>query len=250
MQMQVEPKRCPTIMQSTSYLLKHDGFYGLYKGIIPPLLSVGFVTALSFGVYDNTNKYFLKHTKLDYVSSSFCSGAIVGLLCTLITSPSELIKTKIQMQESHDKLYSGNFDCLRKIFKNEGMKGVFKGFWVTSVRETFGYGIYFASYEWMKKRWGDSSLSLIHAGGLAGIFSWILVYPSDTIKSRIQSVPISPREGHDKYKNFWDCTKHIYQTEGVRSFFRGAFVTSITAYPVNAVTFLVYEKVLKYLREK
>lgn len=250
MLMQVEPKRCPTILKSISYLMKNDGPYGFYKGIIPPLLGVGFVTALSFGVYDNTNKYLLKNTKMDYVTSSFTSGAIVGLLCTFITSPSELVKTKIQMQEPNDKLYSGNVDCLRKIFKNEGMKGLFKGFGITSYRETIGYGVYFASYEWMKKMWGDSSFALINAGGIAGSLSWYVVYPVDTIKSRMQSLPILPREGHDKYKNWWDCTKQTYKAEGLKSFFRGAFVTSLTAYPVNAVTFLVYERVLKYLREK
>jgi hypothetical protein len=41
--------------------------------------------------------------------------------------------------------------------------------------------------------------------------------------------------------------KELMQAEGYRAFFRGLGTTMVRAVPVNAVTFLVYEEVLRLL---
>jgi hypothetical protein len=39
---------------------------------------------------------------------------------------------------------------LPKIIKNEGFKGLYKGFWPTFIREVPGWGSYFYAYEALK----------------------------------------------------------------------------------------------------
>lgn len=70
-------------------------------------------------------------------------------------------------------------------------------------------GTYFGFYEWgMRIASPDgqnSALAPISAaffnGGLAGMFSWLLTYPLDYIKTLVQCDDLSNR----KYKSAWAC---------------------------------------------
>ena len=39
----------------------------------------------------------------------------------------------------------------------------------------------------MFRELGDSTVSVLFSGGMAGIFSWLVTYPQDVIKTRIQA---------------------------------------------------------------
>merc|ERR1712238_567103 len=85
-------------------------------------------------------------------------------------------------------------------------------------------------------------------GGLAGSLSWIIVYPVDVIKSRIQSLPIDTISA--KKKSFYSIARNIYQKEGgiiPLIFSRGLAVTILRAFPVNGTIFFVYEFVNQWL---
>lgn len=64
------------------------------------------------------------------------------------------------------------------------------------------------------------------------------------MKSRIQSVPVSEKQANYKV---WQGLKDIYRNEGIQALFRGVGICSLRAYPVNAVTFFVYEKIKEIL---
>jgi hypothetical protein len=46
----------------------------------------------------------------------------------LATSPVDILKTRLMNQPVDNKLYSGIFDCARKVYINEGISGFYKGF--------------------------------------------------------------------------------------------------------------------------
>lgn len=77
------------------------------------------------------------------------------------------------------------------------------------------------------------------AGGLGGIAAWVVSYPVDVIKSRMQT--------YDEYKGIWDCAVKSYRAEGHRVFFTGLGTTVVRSFPVNAVIFLVYEVLIKVI---
>ena len=83
------------------------------------------------------------------------------------------------------------------------------------------------------------------SGGLAGILTWLVNYPIDVIKSRIQA---DGTQGVNRYHGFVDCGKQILQSEGIRGFKKGLGVTLIRAFPVNAVTFATVMVLLNYMR--
>ena len=75
-------------------------------------------------------------------------------------------------------------------------------------------------------------------GGLAGTLCWPSVLPFDVVKSRMQAT-----DGRH-YTSMVQCARDSYRQEGAKVFMRGALAMSLRAFPVNGVTFLVYEVLL------
>ena len=86
-----------------------------------------------------------------------------GVFSSIILGPTERIKCLIQAQPfranlnaSHSLItevkYSGTIDCVRKVFAEGGMKSIFKGTFLTLLRDVPSTGFYFITYETLKKK--------------------------------------------------------------------------------------------------
>lgn len=119
-------------------------------------------------------------------------------------------------------------------------------------RDVPTFGVYTLVYEWLMHtllttRLSDKNgiVANLLAGGTAGVCCWSLIIPFDVIKSLMQA-DIT----HRKYNGMVDCTIKIYKMRGIRVFWTGLTVTCIRAFPVNAMTFLIYSKCLSFLNRK
>ncbi|RWS06021.1 mitochondrial carnitine/acylcarnitine carrier protein-like protein [Dinothrombium tinctorium] len=231
-------------------IIVREGFFkGLFKGVSAPILSGTPINAACFFSYGVGKQ--LQQTNLDdklTYTQVFIAGMISGLGSVLVITPSERVKCLIQAEEgsSHRK-YKGAFDCTFKILKTEGLKGMFKGTAITSVREIPASGLYFLTYEWLKNHLSkesskehQSSIPVIVAGGFAGMAYWTLALPSDIIKSRVQT---EPGNDHRLLRMFTSLVKY----EGILTFYRGFDAVLIRAFPTNAIIFLTYELTMKCL---
>jgi len=211
-------------------LVVKEGVRGLYRGMSSPLAGVAGINAIVFGVYGNTQRHL---SDPDSLMSHFLAGSVAGLVQSGVCSPMELAKTRVQV--SGDNI--GPLQCLKNIYKYEGVKGVFRGLGITVAREVPAFGSYFLTYE-MLTRTEDSTrastATMLFAGGVAGCVSWVIVYPVDVIKSRMQ---VDGMSGTPKYKNSWDCVKKGIASEGYAFLGRGLMPTLVRAFPTNAACF-------------
>jgi hypothetical protein len=74
--------------------------------------------------------------------SIFLAGSFSGLVNAFFSCPMELIKIRLQNQglNGAKHLYTGPLDCATKIVKSMGLKGLYRGFGTTLIRETPSYG--------------------------------------------------------------------------------------------------------------
>lgn len=79
------------------------------------------------------------------------------------------------------------------------------------------------------------------AGGLAGVVTWAFATPMDVVKARLQMSGAGGR----KYNGVLHCMSVSVREEGVRVFFKGLLLNSLRAFPVNAITFLSYESLMR-----
>lgn len=90
-----------------------------------------------------------------------------------------------------------------------------------------------------------SSWKLLMAGGIAGMTFWVSIYPIDVIKSRMQADTPDPSK-----RTFTTMTKTyslIMKQSGVSGFFKGFAPCMLRSFPANAVAFLGYEQVRRFL---
>ena len=131
------------------------------------------------------------------------------------------------------------------------MRALYRGMGVMTFRDGPSYGVYTVVYELMLEKMIKYEMTDKHgvvanlvSGGMAGVVCWGLIIPFDVVKSLMQADPSG-----NKYSSVWDCVRQTYQTCGVRGFFTGITVCCVRAFPVNAVTFLFYNKCLNFLNE-
>lgn len=74
------------------------------------------------------------------------------------------------------------------------------------------------------------------SGGIAGICLWLVIFPVDCIKSRIQVLSM-----HGKQAGFVGTLVSIVEREGIAALYSGLTATMIRALPANGSLFLVYE---------
>lgn len=216
------------------------------------MMGLTFINAIVFGVQGNT----MRQLGDDTPANQFLAGAAAGAIQCVICCPMELAKTRMQMQGTGEKkssrrLYKNSLDCLARIYKKEGVRGVNRGMVTTLIRETPGFGVYFLAYDVLTRRLGceldDRYMipKLLFAGGMAGIASWLSTYPVDVIKSRLQADGVG---GVNQYSSIADCVRQSVRKEGYMVFTRGLTSTLLRAFPVNAATFATVTLVLMYSR--
>lgn len=238
---------------------RSEGMRGFYKGLSSPLMGDAFTNALVFGVYGTITIYHMKRKRSEDIHSLplwdvFNAGCGAGFCAGIALTPIELIKSRLQMQTESRGLYSGPIDCMIKSVKSNGITGLFRGLGTTLLRDTPAFGCYFLTYEatrrMMARKWcngnvdGLSSGWLLFSGGLGGIAAWVVTYPVDVMKSRIQTQP----DRHPlKYTGLLDCIRKSYSSSGWRVFYRGIETTMLRAFPVNCVLFFVYSTCIDWL---
>lgn len=231
--------------------INKEGFFGLYKGMAAPVAGVTPMFAICFFGFSIGKKMQQKHP--DEVLSFpqlFNAGMLAGVFTTVIMTPGERIKCLLQIQaDSKHKKYAGPVDCAKKLYKEGGIRSVYKGTAATLLRDVPASGMYFMSYEWLQRTLtpeghNRSELSVgrtLFAGGMAGIFNWLVAIPQDVLKSRLQTAP----EG--TYSGIRDVFRHLIKEEGVFALYRGATPVLLRAFPANAACFMGYELAMSCL---
>jgi len=105
------------------------------------------VNALVFGVYGCLQPFVLGNPGNNAIWAHALAGSMSGATQSLICSPMELVKIRMQLNESTG-MQPSSFIVLKNIYETSGLRaGVFKGWSITVLREIPGFGAYFGSYE-------------------------------------------------------------------------------------------------------
>jgi solute carrier family 25 (mitochondrial carnitine/acylcarnitine transporter), member 20/29 len=229
---------------------------GLFRGSAAPILGYGALNSLLFVTYNRSLKLLDPSipdpTKLAGVDLSkiWIAGVLGGLASWVVSAPSEVIKCRAQLCVDGQR---SSLAIFKELWKSGGLRGLYLGGVITSLRDSIGYGFYFWSYELSKRillsRQADpfldaTAMDVLISGGIAGVITWASIYPLDVIKTRIQTQSSSslgpndttPLLGRDEpARGSLQTAQHIYRSEGLRAFYRGLGVCSVRAFIVNAV---------------
>ena len=193
--------------------IKNKGNF--YRGVKSPLMGSVLLNIKTFYVYD----LLYKHT-----GNYFMAGSLTGLALSLIETPTDLIKSK--MQTNSNKSYTS-------IIKNNN---IYQGFKITALRNFFSVGLFFWGYNSTKTLFKNEYIGSFVGGAAAGFLCWGPTYPLDNIKTRIQT--------SNKTTGIIECMKKT----GFKRMWTGFSPCIIRSVIVNPFVFLAYELGIKYLQ--
>ncbi|KAI9345972.1 mitochondrial carrier domain-containing protein [Pilaira anomala] len=226
----------------------------MFKGVLSPVVGLAGLNALLFVSYGSILRYLEPNREQDpTLLQIYLAGTGAGIACFFFSTPTDLIKIKTQMT----KIPKTTLEITKQVYLKNGLQGFYQGGVITMIRDAPSYGIYFWAYEGMKRllevKFDDSAWKLLLAGGMAGTMSWASIYPIDVVKSRLQMqqnqkhVDSTSLLNDRPYASIKDCVVRSYKAEGPSVFFRGLWPTLLRGFPVNAVTFYIYEIVMNFL---
>uniref|UniRef100_A0A3Q0RIF5 Si:dkey-150i13.2 n=1 Tax=Amphilophus citrinellus TaxID=61819 RepID=A0A3Q0RIF5_AMPCI len=251
------PKAAQYVLYTGTYdclrkTVSKEGILGLYKGMGAPLAGVAPMMAISFfgfGLGKQLQQSPEFKLKAEY-AQIFLSGCLAGVFTTVIVAPGERIKCLLQVQLSGGgSKYAGPWDCAVRLYKEQGIRSVYKGTVLTLIRDVPSNGLYFLTYEYLKdfltpEGQSVSQLStprILLAGGVAGILNWTIALPPDVLKSNFQTA------ADGKYRGLADVLRTLLREEGPKALYKGFNAVFLRAFPANAACFLGFEVALKGL---
>ncbi|KAK7693788.1 hypothetical protein QCA50_003360 [Cerrena zonata] len=208
-------KQAISIPKLAALVYREEGVIGFYRGLWIPLMTISFVRAASFTIYSRTKEYcrdhhlFHRNTILNVSTTGGIGGALSGSLISFGSAPFELVKVRRQLEYSIAASKGlrivkapSTLDAVRDIFKTNGLLGLYTGFRLHFVRDTFGTSLYFFEYDGLRHimgrlpsgeqgptpTWLPIHMSLVPflCGSVAGVSSWALIYPLDVVKTKVQ----------------------------------------------------------------
>ncbi|XP_074842918.1 solute carrier family 25 member 32 isoform X1 [Carettochelys insculpta] len=243
------------ILNCLTTVWKQEGLQGLYKGVTPNMWGAGASWGLYFFFY-NAIKAYKEERKLKSLGATehLVSAAEAGVMTLCITNPIWVTKTRLVLQydagiDSSNHRYKGMFDALIKIYKLEGIRGLYKGF-VPGLFGTSHGALQFMAYEDLKMRYNKhrnrpldtklTALEYITVAALSKIFAVSATYPYQVVRARLQ-------DQHNKYSGVVDVVCRTWRKEGVHGFYKGIIANVIRVTPACCITFVVYENVSNFL---
>lgn len=230
-----------------------EGLRGLYQGVTPNVWGAGASWGLYFFFY-NAIKGYTKEGRQTELSATehLVSAAEAGILTLTLTNPIWVTKTRLVLQYDagpSGKQYKGMVDALVKIYRHEGLPGLYKGY-VPGLFGTSHGALQFMAYEELKRDYNKyrkapsdaklNALEYIVMAALSKIFAVATTYPYQVVRARLQ-------DQHNRYNGVVDVVRRTWRNEGLVGFYKGIGPNLIRVTPACCITFVVYENVSRLL---
>lgn len=226
-----------------------EGMAAMWKGVGATVVGVMPSRAIYFSTYSKT-KHVLSDRNGGHEGAliHLAAAASAGVATATATNPIWLIKTRMQLQQSHNRLYTNSWDCLRKVIKAEGVRGVYKGLsasYLGVAEGTIQWVLYEKLKRSLKKRSVDAGssnsgdwLNYFLAAAGSKLFAATLTYPHEVLRTRLreQSASSAP-----KYRGLLQAAKLIVKEEGAVALYGGMTAHMMRVVPNSAIMFFCYE---------
>ena len=161
------------------------------------------------------NPYNPKKEPFKFFLGNMASGGAAGATSLTFVYPLDFGRTRLaaDVGKGTDREFTGLVDCLQKVAKSDGIKGLYRGFGISVVGIIAYRASYFGMFDTgkvmlfpdMKKAnillvWAFAQFVTVSAG--------IASYPLDTVRRRLMMT--SGKKGKDiMYNGTWDCFQKI-----------------------------------------
>jgi solute carrier family 25 protein 38 len=185
--------------------------------------------------------------------SNALQGGLTGFCTSVALQPLEIIKMMQIVNPQHiQEIDNPNFlksfyFTARFIWREEGIKGFYRGLAPACVRFVLSSAIYFSALHDLERIFSKHSTSKdfvnFWASLLAKVASGYMTNPLLVVKSRVELI------GFNEYNNMMDGMIKLYKEGGMKAYFKGAYVTALRDGPHAGLWYVIYSRCKRILIE-
>ncbi|XP_038207227.1 mitochondrial glutamate carrier 1-like [Zerene cesonia] len=231
-----------------------EGYFGMYRGSAVNIILITPEKAIKLAANDMFRFYLTLPDGSLPVFRQMIAGGSAGACQIVITTPMELLK--IQMQDAgrvaaQAKAEGRKFERItamqltRKLIKERGIFGLYKGVTATAARDVSFSVIYFPMFATLNdlgpKEPGATGPPFwwsFGSGCVAGSSAALGVNPFDVVKTRMQT--LTKGSGERQYSSIVDCITQTMKHEGPTAFFKGGACRMIVIAPLFGIAQTIY----------
>lgn len=241
-------------------IFKEEGIRSLYSGIAPALLRQASYGTIKIGVYYSLKRAIVPNPKDETLSINVLCGVFAGSVSSAVANPTDLLKVRMQAK-GRDGVKEDMVQAFINIYKQEGLRGLWRGVVPTAQRAAVVAGVELPSYDLCKRMivqsgyLGDTKATHFIASFIAGLAGAVASTPIDVVKTRMMnqkklrsSVVMASNTAAVNpaiYSSSLDCLLQTVRTEGVTALYKGFIPTWVRLGPWNIIFFMTYEQMKK-----
>lgn len=250
---QVHGGRKQTSLKDTfKYMLKEGGIKGLWRGNGINVIKIAPESALKFWAYDEMKKHIKGTDNRDlFIHERLMAGSFAGALSQTVIYPLEVMKTRLALRKTGE--FKSIFDCATKIFKADGFKVFYKGYWPNLFGIIPYAGIDLAVYETLKaycvekyveENRSPNALVLLSCGTFSSCCGQLAAYPLALVRTKLQSqAGLAGKLGLPaEQTHTLGLFRYIVRTEGLKGLYRGIVPNFCKVAPAVSISYYVYER--------
>ncbi|KDR68661.1 hypothetical protein GALMADRAFT_78306 [Galerina marginata CBS 339.88] len=244
----------------TGYIIRdiyrEESFRALFKGLGPTLVGVIPARSINFFTYGNGKRLIAEQFNHGQENSwvHLAAAAIAGVVTGTATNPIWVVKTRLQLEHSNKGERAvgsrGSWACIKKIMRDEGVRGFYKGLSASYLGVTEGT-IQWVLYERLKKLTlateGQGAVSqwagLLGSAGTAKLVASLITYPHEVLRTRLRQPSVN---GVIKYTGLWQTLRLVIAEEGARTLYSGLSAHLMRVVPNAAVMYSIYEGFIRW----
>lgn len=235
--------------------IKNEGFFAIYKGILPPIIVETPKRAAKFFTFEQYKNFFLMGSFMPTSCALSLAGLFSGLTEALIVNPFEVVKVRLQTDQQKFTVQKSSFETAKQIYNEGGLglNGLNRGLTSTLLRHGIWNMVYFGFYHNIKPYIPKTTNKTseygyrISAGFVAGVLASSINIPFDVAKSRIQGY--LPENTPRRYKTCVQTILLVKNEEGIKALYKGLAAKLLRFGPGGAIMIVAYEEIYKYLRQ-
>jgi len=169
-------------------IYREESLRALFKGLGPTLVGVIPARSINFFTYGNGKRIIADNFNNGQENSWVHLGAaaIAGVATSTGTNPIWVVKTRLQLAQGDKKVLGGSWMCVKRIMREEGIRGFYKGLSASLLGVTEGT-IQWVLYERLKKITasvdGQSQtaqwVGMLGSAGTAKMVASLITYPHE-----------------------------------------------------------------------
>eukprot|EP00201_Polytomella_parva_P011889 CAMPEP_0175056958 /NCGR_PEP_ID=MMETSP0052_2-20121109/10980_1 /TAXON_ID=51329 ORGANISM="Polytomella parva, Strain SAG 63-3" /NCGR_SAMPLE_ID=MMETSP0052_2 /ASSEMBLY_ACC=CAM_ASM_000194 /LENGTH=316 /DNA_ID=CAMNT_0016322083 /DNA_START=52 /DNA_END=1002 /DNA_ORIENTATION=+ len=236
----------PGMVSTGVNVVKNEGVLALWSGLGPSLARGFFFGGARLGLYTPIKMAIAGDEK---AAASFqlkvLSGSLSGGLAAAVTSPIELIKTRLQAAGRDPALPNTSMGVIRSVVAADGVPGLWRGAMPGLIRSAILTACQCATYDEAKKFVKDTTglnegLYLhLSSSMIAGLVTTTVTNPIDVIKTRMFI-------GGKSTGGVMSTASTVLKNDGLAGFMKGWSASYARLGPHTVIMFLTAERLRSY----